>query len=50
MTKNIVEIARKRRTWVSEQFGYATRNKHLSNSNKAKLMRRLWKQAKRDIK
>ena len=40
----------KQRAWVNTNFGNLTRGSHMSNSKKRSLLKKLWKQAKRDIK
>ena len=42
-------ISEKRRIFVTTEFGNITRGSNMSNKDKKKLLRRLWKQAKRDI-
>lgn len=40
----------KRREFVNKQFGDLTRGRFMSKQNKTKLLRKLWKQAKKEIK
>lgn len=44
------EIFEKRRRWVNGEFGDLTRGKSLNRSKQNKLLRKLWKKAKREIK
>ncbi len=43
---NEIEIAKKRRRYVNDKFGKLTRNKSLTQKQKTKLFKRLWKRAK----
>ena len=46
----MTNISEKRRTWVNNEFGRITRGTNMSNSKKSKLLRKLWKEAKRKFK
>lgn len=50
MKKSIADIARKRREYVNYEFGRKVAGSHMSNRNKSKLMRSLWKEAKKKYK
>lgn len=39
-----------RREYVNEEFARKVEGTHMSNSNKAKLMKKLWAEAKRKFK
>lgn len=39
----------RRRNWVNEQFGDIVRGTSMTNKQKAKELKKLWKQAKRMI-
>jgi len=47
MTKTLFD---RRREQVNKQFGDATRGKSLTKQYKTKLLRKLWKKAKKEIK
>lgn len=47
MTKTLFD---KRREYVNKHFGDLTRGRSLSKQYKTKLLRRLWKKAKKEIK
>jgi len=40
----------KRREYVNKRFGDITRGRNISNPKKTKLLRKLWRDAKRKIK
>jgi len=44
MTESLFE---KRRKYVYEEFGKQTKNTHINNKKKTKLLKTLWKEAKR---
>ena len=46
----IQSLAERRRKWVYTEFGKRTEGTSMKNSDKTKLMKKLWKQAKKDIK
>jgi len=43
-------IFQKRREWVNDSFGKKTSGKSMSNSQKTKLLKQLWKVAKKKFK
>lgn len=50
MVKSKLEINKKRLAWVNEQFGDKTRGLKITNARKSKLLKKLWREAKRTIK
>lgn len=48
--KDISNVAKKRREWVNEEFGKALSGHHLSNKQKSKTLKSLWKEAKKRFK
>jgi len=46
---NKAMLAQKRREWVNEEFAKKTKDTHMSNSRKKRLLKRLWKKAKKEI-
>lgn len=50
MAKTKAELTQKRREWVNKEFAEKTRGTHMSNSKKERLLKKLWRKAKREIK
>tara|TARA_Y100000310_G_C20107559_1_gene545619 strand:+ start:182 stop:322 length:141 start_codon:yes stop_codon:yes gene_type:complete len=45
----MTETFDRQREWVNEQFGNMTRGRSLSLKQKSRILKKLWKQAKRRI-
>lgn len=50
MTKDPQLLFEKRRKYVNEKYGNLTRGKRMTKKTQDKLLKRLWKQAKRKVK
>lgn len=48
--KQIVRRNKKRKDWVNKQFKKKVKGKSISNRQKTKLLKKLWRQAKRKYK
>ena len=46
----MINIQTQRRKFVNEEFGKAVSGKHMSNKEKSKILKKLWKEAKRKFK
>lgn len=46
----MTELFDRRREWVNTELGDKTRGKKITPKNRIKLMRKLWRQAKKNIK
>ena len=44
------ELSKRRRDWVNAEFGARTSGTKMKNHKKAKLLKKLWREAKRDIR
>jgi len=45
-----LNTSKKRREWVNREFASKVSGTHMSNSKKSKLLKKLWREAKRNIR
>ena len=45
----MTSVSERRRRFVNEGFKEETEGKHVSNKKKTRILKRLWREAKRDI-
>lgn len=50
MVKSKIELNKKRLAWVNTEFGNQTRGTSFSNSKKSRMLKKLWREAKRKFK
>ena len=47
--KTKLELAIKKREWVNREYSRQVSGTHMTNTKKTKLLRKLWREAKRNI-
>ncbi len=48
--KKRIRLSKKRREWINKKFAENTRDTHMSNPKKSRLLKRLWREAKRKFR